>query len=628
MCGSWKTPGTARGGAPRRIHLWCAAAIGLTSALTSAQVQIPQDGRLFDANTEISGSRFNFPRPRSPLLLGNSIATGNVRSGLAFQGFQPISDPTAFTTTIPSGSLSNFLRDSVSAADAAAAYPVIGGPWYSPSYTAPTRGFLSGQYLPRTPTPAVRLEPARDVGTVSNLRPTLGPVAPPDVRATREMLTSQITGMVPGELSSSIFGPPRRTIETPTREVTTPPVPEPGVTGSRASIGQTGINWSLPYLQEVPGSRPPLGTPLDLVRKGTVQRFPVEPPPNRPETPTLTPEEPQNPVEFGPVLPELEQSSASPLTYGPGALAERYGETRTVRPGAAEGRAVGLAAISAPLHDSSVLPGYDVFTDMQLALALSGNPNADWFAQMQRAIREDPATAVMLRERADIDAKQFVQQMLASPIQTFHGRGESPKNNEMLRAESLMQIGHYFEAARRYDVAHRVDPLDPLPLIGKGNALLAAGEYLTAALALVQGFERYPELSRFDLDLPNLIGGREIIDIRRADIMHMLEAKDDPRLRFLLGYMEYYAGDSKLRESGLQNLDRAAQLDMGGSLISRFPALLRHEGTIPPPKLPADEPVVPEQIPTGPGVPNEISQPEAASQPALNTSTLETSEPK
>jgi len=597
----------------------------------SAQIPITQDGRLFDANTQISGSRYNLSRPQSPLLLGNSVATGNVRSGLSFRGFQPISDPTSFMATIPSGALSNFRRDSVSVADAALASPLIGGPWYAPSLTAPTVGFLSGQFLPRTPIPDQRLQPARDSGIMTALRQPLGPVGPPPsaVRGSSELLSAQIVGMIPGELTSSIFGPPEPPAATPTRETFTPSVVEPGLKGGQATIGRTGINWTAPYLQEVPGSRPPLGTMLDLVREGRLQRFPIEPEQQTGTLGEVLPES-QLPSSLGPVLPEPEESDASPLTFGPGALAEHFGEIRTPRPGGPDWAGADLAGIAVPLTDSSVLPGYDVFTDMQLALALSGNPNADWFAQMQRAIRENPATAVLLRERADVDAQEFIQQVLDSPIQTFHGRGESPKNNEMLRAESLMEIGHYFEASRRYEIAHRVDPLDPLPLIGKGNALLAAGEYLTAALALMQGFERYPELSRFALDLPKLLGGREIIDIRRADIMRMLERRDDPQLRFLLGYLEYYSGDAKLRESGLENFDRAAYLDTSGSLISRMPALLRHEGTVPPPKLPKQDSFLPGETPTPTelGAPGQTSPPLPAPLDVPERPPLETGEPQ
>jgi len=631
MCGSWIIPDLVRKGAPRRVLLWCAAAFLFTPMWASAQIPITQDGRLFDANTQISGSRYNLSRPQSPLLLGNSVATGNVRSGLSFRGFQPISDPTSFMATIPSGALSNFRRDSVSVADAALASPLIGGPWYAPSLTAPTVGFLSGQFLPRTPIPDQRLQPARDSGIMTALRQPLGPVGPPPsaVRGSSELLSAQIVGMIPGELTSSIFGPPEPPAATPTRETFTPSVVEPGLKGGQATIGRTGINWTAPYLQEVPGSRPPLGTMLDLVREGRLQRFPIEPEQQTGTLGEVLPES-QLPSSLGPVLPEPEESDASPLTFGPGALAEHFGEIRTPRPGGPDWAGADLAGIAVPLTDSSVLPGYDVFTDMQLALALSGNPNADWFAQMQRAIRENPATAVLLRERADVDAQEFIQQVLDSPIQTFHGRGESPKNNEMLRAESLMEIGHYFEASRRYEIAHRVDPLDPLPLIGKGNALLAAGEYLTAALALMQGFERYPELSRFALDLPKLLGGREIIDIRRADIMRMLERRDDPQLRFLLGYLEYYSGDAKLRESGLENFDRAAYLDTSGSLISRMPALLRHEGTVPPPKLPKQDSFLPGETPTPTelGAPGQTSPPLPAPLDVPERPPLETGEPQ
>ena len=148
-------------------------------------------------------------------------------------------------------------------------------------------------------------------------------------------------------------------------------------------------------------------------------------------------------------------------------------------------------------------------------------------------------------------------------------------NDELLKAESLLEIGQYYEAARRYGAAHRLDPLNPLPLIGRGNAMLAAGEYLSAAASLVQGFQRYPELSRFSFDLTTLIGGGEIVDIRRADIMRRLESRDDARLRFLLGYLEYYGGD---QVGGMRNIERAAELDRGQSIISRFPAMLRKEG--------------------------------------------------
>jgi tetratricopeptide (TPR) repeat protein len=182
-------------------------------------------------------------------------------------------------------------------------------------------------------------------------------------------------------------------------------------------------------------------------------------------------------------------------------------------------------------------------------------------------------------------SQEFITTMLETPIHTFVGRGASAVNDQLLRAEALLETGRFFDAADRYETAHMLDPANPLPLIGKGHALLAAGEYLSAAVYLIRGLERFPELSRFRVNLEALIGGGEIIDIRRADIMARLKRLEDPRLRFLLGYIEVHTG---MRESGLENLDRAARQAKPGSLIARYPAMLRGEGPLPPPKLPLD----------------------------------------
>jgi hypothetical protein len=58
-------------------------------------------------------------------------------------------------------------------------------------------------------------------------------------------------------------------------------------------------------------------------------------------------------------------------------------------------------------------------------------------------------------------------------------------------------------------------------------------------------------------------------------------------LRFLLGYLEYHTGD---RESGLRNLEMAAAEAELGSIIRRYPAILRG-GALPAPKLPFSVPV-------------------------------------
>ena len=570
-----------------------ALAVYLATIVANAQVRytppVQQDGRLFDANPQIGSGGYNYARPVSPLSSGNLTISGNVRGGRAFRGFSPISSTTAFRGPLGSGTLSAFRRDSVSMADrGSVSVNTLGTPYYDPAQTAYTSDFLSrasGQYQYN--------QPSLPIGTLSNRSRgsghSLGVAGPLDLRLDPSLkfgpaggtaakswnptsLQSQIVGLTPdrsSELSSSIFGPMAQTAPTGEwnygRPRTSAMAGLPTGTESWDPLGH-GMHERM-KVTDPPGTRPPLGTPLELVRSSTLRR--------------ITPAEGEE--LFAP------PGSDAQFYLGPIPADMEAEEGIAVPPVASE---IDSKRVATYISDASVLPGYDVFNDMQLSLSLSADLGAAWFNDMQAAIRENPELVEMLHERSQLESQEFVDQMLNSPIKTFHGEGDSPLNNELLKAESLLEIGQYYEAARRYQAAHRLNPLNPLPLIGKGNAFLAAGNYASSTVALLQGFERYPELVEFSFDLTELIGGREIVDIRRADIMRLLEGRDDPHLRFLLGYLEYYAGD---RESGMTNLERAAELDQSGSIISRFPKMLRQEGTLPPPKLPESLPPMPEK---------------------------------
>jgi hypothetical protein len=560
------------------------------TAVAQAQYPVRQNGRLFDANPQVGSGGYNAGRPMAPLLLGNALAQGTIGRGMSFSSISPIGDPTAFHAGLGSALLSGFRRDSVSAADVSNPYQgLLGMPYYDSSQTVPTGGFLSGQ----TGTALSRLGPIVGGNTPMAGSGPLGPgpldlrldtrlntggAAPVDSTRTPGGLRSQIVGLSPGEtsdLSSTIFGPaPRGTTSSAWagdqayRNLTR----APGLI-RRDQEGQ--IAYEAQPLQEPPGARPLLGTPDELMRSSQLQ--------------SISSVDQPNPL--GPVKDRRTQA-LGPQPNGPISPERRTG--RPSSPGAD-------ATAAAPrLRDLSVLPGYDVFTDLQLGLALAANPNAGWFKEMQAAIRQNPTAAGMLDEMAKVEARDFVAKVVNTPLRSFHGRGDSPLNNELLKAESLLEIGQYYEAVHRYDAAHRLDPLNPLPLVGKGNALLAAGEYLSSVVALVQGFERYPELSRFSFDLAALMGGGEVVDIRRSDLMRRLQNEDEPRLRFLLGYLEYFGGD---KESGMRNFEKAADLDAGASIISRFPAML-NGGRLPPPKVPSDAvPAIPEHeqpaVPSG-----------------------------
>lgn len=512
----------------------------------AAQTQIRTDGRLFDASNQIGGSgRYNDARVYSPLNAGNLYATGNARYGQSLRSYSPISDPTAFRGSLGSSSLSNFIRDSVSTADIGSGGWSAGRPqaYYDPARVAPTASYLNGTYSNQYRSSGVVVDPRFAApGAQSFSGPANASIGP-----------TRIDNRLPGgagvasprdSMSSSIFGVSRFTQP----GVSALNAPSPSVTDG----GRT-VPWStLPPPVSMRDTQPSPYPSAAIDAR-------IRPQPIQPAQPLRT------------IVDNQMNTSTRDL------LAQRSLVWNTP-----SGTGARAPAGTAPRPaDLGVLPESDVFTDMQLALQLKQNPRADWFRDMQRSagkITSDaPATPTAIREEQEktaAAAEEFLNRVMTTKVRTFVGKAETPLNDILLKAESLLQIGQYYDAANQYDRAYAMSPTNPLPLIGKSYALLAAGEYASAADSLLRGLDRFPDLARFDLDLAALLGGPEMIDIRRADMMRVLERNEDARLRFLLGYVEYYGGQP---ERGVQNLEKAAAAAEPGSVIRRYPKLLRGE---------------------------------------------------
>lgn len=524
----------------------------------------PQDGRLLDANPSLTGGRYNFNavRPTSPLMMGNLAASGLLGRGYSLRVGSPIPSATGFRASLGSGTLSAFRRDSVSVADAAIPYGMssLVRPYLDPATTVVNPGLLRGYMVPglaRSSGGSVRPLDLRIPVTEAQWLKNPSYLAPTDPRGPGAPGITPPVPRVSTATASSIFGTPAIP-DLPRRPdrlapwAVEPPDDSPAARDTRRGVGDRGTGAG----------------PMDGTRAAT--RFP---------RPSQTP------------LDLLLGGKSSGLVgvMDSTSEAQRWTADGMQRPGlvpppAQEKRAVAGEEPPGPprVVDPSVLPGYDVFTDMRLALALEKNPGAVWFEEMRKAAQAQPELSPAPEERAAEDAAEFLDHMLHTPLRTLQGQGASVLNEQMLKAESLMAIGHYREAADRYEAARLLAPNNPLPLIGKGHALLAAGSYSRAAGALLEGLERFPEIARFRFDLNALLGGGEQVDIRRADIMRRLRQAQWPELYFLLGYLEYHSGD---RERGLANLDKAAELDRMRTMISRYPALLRGEGVPPLPKL-------------------------------------------
>ncbi len=575
-----------------RMRVAAAAALGLLLPAAAAQFPVAQDGRYFDANPQVGASRFydyGSLRPSVPLLSGNLLASGNVRGGLSLRSFSPIPEGTSLRVGLGSASLSSFIRDSVSVSDVSSPYAQFRTqPFFDPARTAPTGAFLQGQYgLPGS-------TPAFGSATPAPRAPLPGLLnyAPPiDARIDTSDPLGRLTDVaaVPPtvNLQSSIFGvnaPVQNRSNLGDRSLTDTPQ---GIESAQRDFRvMAGIDPDRPEF-----SRPnALAQPLDF-------RVPnldvLQPPSARLDV-------------------SLETDPLALLGDNPFVSPGRFDSSAGEDPREAAAPPAGIASQQPGLTGASpspaglpeILPGRDLFTDMRMALSLERDPGATWYSDMRQAVENNPAAANQQVPNVQmLESQEFVNEMLGSPLTSFATQSPTAINREIRQAESLLDEGRYMDAVEHYERARVLDPHNPLPLIGKGHAMIAAGDYFSAALSLISGLERFPEISRFNVDLKEMMGGAEVIDIRRSDIHRQLEMVEDPHLRFLLGYLEYHSGD---RERGMANLKKAAMEAQPGSIIRRYPDLLEGRGALPPPKLPS--PQIPAAPPPG-EPPDEGGQP-------------------
>ncbi len=108
--------------------------------------------------------------------------------------------------------------------------------------------------------------------------------------------------------------------------------------------------------------------------------------------------------------------------------------------------------------------------------------------------------------------------------------------------EYYLKTGRYYAAADAFSLASIYKRDDPLCLAGRGQALFAAGEYVSSALFLCRAFEIAPEYARNKIDLVSILGDENKLESRIADVKEWSERSGSGRLEFLLGYVYYQMG--------------------------------------------------------------------------------------
>jgi tetratricopeptide (TPR) repeat protein len=120
---------------------------------------------------------------------------------------------------------------------------------------------------------------------------------------------------------------------------------------------------------------------------------------------------------------------------------------------------------------------------------------------------------------------------------TFASFAKDKFNQHMRVAEQLLKEGQYYRAADTYTLASIYKPDDPLAYAGKSHALFAAGEYMSSAMFLAQALEMFPQYAALDVDITAMIGGRDVLEARAAEVEKLLEKNDSGELWFVLSYV-------------------------------------------------------------------------------------------
>ncbi len=136
----------------------------------------------------------------------------------------------------------------------------------------------------------------------------------------------------------------------------------------------------------------------------------------------------------------------------------------------------------------------------------------------------------------------------AAPTPT-HSEGPLPQSHDSPSArvfEQHLQEGRQFMQRRDYRraseaftlaTAHR--PHDARGYLGKGHALLAAGEYLDSALCVAKAVELDLSCVVQRMDLIQLVGGPDAFIAHFNELDRRIEADGGPQIQFLMAYIYY-----------------------------------------------------------------------------------------
>ena len=550
---------------PRSWPTWAVAVLLLGAGLAGGQEANRLDFRLNEArtgeaNSQLGSGGYNqAPVPSYAANTADLYITGNVTAGRSFRAFSPVVDPSSFYAPLGSSGLDDFRRDSVSVTDVLAGRtPTVTMPYYSRQRTTTSWGTISAGFdqLTAWRTDDIYLLPDR---TTAFTKPRFGTAYVPE---TASSITPTVVGT--GQLTvplgeTSLFLQPLPTFPGADPATTT----WFGLNAGRlptAAVPGPVREGPDPWLSgEAVEEVPPFDTvaypeSVDLVeRTGLFDRYG----PGEVEQAGETGPEGELPAEAEPGA--VSEASASGIV-----ATETAGRLPPPQPTLQDTGAGALAPFEQPIPFLAPT-GSDLYQDTVNAYLFVTQVEQRG-AEIRAALTAAPAAAEAYERDLSV-----VRRMLEESIETFAGSADTPVQNLIRQAEELVHQGHYYQAKALYEQALIFDRANPLLLLGQGHAMLAAGEYHSAALKLSRAVELFNAIAYFKFDLRTFITEPDLLEKRRADLEKQLEQREDYRFRFLLGYAEYY---SDLAKYGLPNLKLAAEQAPEHSGFTRLYELL------------------------------------------------------
>jgi tetratricopeptide (TPR) repeat protein len=227
-----------------------------------------------------------------------------------------------------------------------------------------------------------------------------------------------------------------------------------------------------------------------------------------------------------------------PVLKPPAGEAEKFGADRTVK--LEESKPIGVYERMKESMDKLQKELEEQKHAQQAAGAVKGGEETGEGAVKEGAEAEKGTGAEKVPPEGDIAPDTLLSSKAAGIMgthKTFASFSQDKFNQHMRVAEQLLKEGQYYRAADTYTLASVYKPDDPLAYAGKSHALFAAGEYMSSAMFLATTLEMFPQYASLDIDITAMMGGRDILEMRAAEMEKLLEKNDAGELWFVLSYV-------------------------------------------------------------------------------------------